>query len=133
MAWSPAIKSAFWDHWETAVLGQILARSPLEPEFGTLVAWNPAIKSPFWDHWETAVLGQILAGRLLEPAFGTLVACKPAIKRAFWDYWETAVLGQILAGSVFGAAVKGSKLVGKAPRASWLFGAGKSVRHAASE
>ena len=30
----PAIQSAFWDHWETAVLGQILAGSRLEPDFG---------------------------------------------------------------------------------------------------
>jgi len=56
-----AIKSAFWDHWETAVLGHILARSLLEPDFGTLVAWSPAIKRAFWDPWETAVFGQILA------------------------------------------------------------------------
>ena len=64
----PAIKSAFWDHWETTVLGQILAGSLLEPDFGTLAACRPAIKSAFWHHWETAVLGQILAGSLLGAA-----------------------------------------------------------------
>ena len=58
----PAIKIPFWDHWETAVLGQILAGSLLEANFGNLRALGPAIKIPFWDHWETAVLGQILAG-----------------------------------------------------------------------
>ena len=31
-----ASKRAFWDYWETAVLGQILAGSPLEPDFGNL-------------------------------------------------------------------------------------------------
>ena len=73
----PAIETPFWDHWETAVLGKILARSRLEPAFGALVAWSPAIKGAFWDHWETAVLGQILARSLLEPDFGTLVAWNP--------------------------------------------------------
>jgi hypothetical protein len=63
-AFGLAIKLAFWDHWETAVLGQILARSLLEPDFGTLAACRPAIKSAFWDHWETAFFGQILAGSL---------------------------------------------------------------------
>ena len=69
----PAIKSAFWDPWETAVLGQILARSLLEPDFGILVPWSPAIKNAFWDPWETAFLGQIMARSLLEPDFGNLV------------------------------------------------------------
>ena len=64
----PAINSAFWDQWETAVLGQILARILVELDFGTLVAWNPAIESAFWDHWETAVLSQILARRFLGAA-----------------------------------------------------------------
>ena len=53
----PAIKSAFWDYWETAVLGQILAGSLLEPDFGNLEESRPAIKSAFWDYWETAVFG----------------------------------------------------------------------------
>ena len=57
----PTIKSAFWDHWEMAVLGQILARSLLEPDSGTLAACRPAFKSAFWDHWELGRLGQILA------------------------------------------------------------------------
>ena len=73
VACKPAITSAFWDHWETAVLGQILAKSLLEPDFGTLVAWSPATKSAFWDHWKKAVLGQILVRSLLEQYFGTLV------------------------------------------------------------
>ena len=94
MACTPAIESAFWDHWETAVLGHILARGLLEPDFGTLVACQPAIESAVWDHWETTFLGQILARNLLEPHFGTLVAWSPAIKSAFWDHWETAVLGE---------------------------------------
>ena len=32
--------------------GQILAGSPLEPDFGNLGASGPAIKSAFWDHLE---------------------------------------------------------------------------------
>ena len=83
----PAIKSAFWDYWETAVFGQILAKSLLEPDFGNLEASRPAIKSAFWDDWETAVFGQILAGSLLDPDFGNLEASRPAIKSAFSDYW----------------------------------------------
>ena len=35
-AFQPAIEIAFWNLWETAVLGQILARSRLEPDLGTL-------------------------------------------------------------------------------------------------
>ena len=64
-----AIKFPFWDPWETAVLGQILARSLLEAKFWHLAAPRPAIKLPFWDPWETAVLGQILARSLLEARF----------------------------------------------------------------
>ena len=52
----------FWDHWETALLGQILADGLLEANFCRLRALGPTIKIPFWDHWETALLGQILAG-----------------------------------------------------------------------
>ena len=48
---SPAIKSAFWDHWETAVLGQILAGSLLEPNFGPLAASRPGIQNAFWDYF----------------------------------------------------------------------------------
>ena len=71
----PASKSAFCDHWTTAVFGQILAgRSLLEPDFGNLQASRPASKSAFWDYWEMGVLGQILTGSLLEPDFGTLAA-----------------------------------------------------------
>ena len=70
VACKPAIKGAFWDPGETAVLGQILTRSLLEPDFGILAACKPAIKGAFRDHWATAVLGQILAGSLLEPEFG---------------------------------------------------------------
>ena len=100
----PASKGAFWDYWETAVLGQILAGSPLEPDFGNFEASRPAIKSAFWDSWETAVL-EPKPGR--EPfgarfwQFAGLAGSPAASKRAFWDYWETetAVLGQILAGS----------------------------------
>jgi hypothetical protein len=63
------IKISFWDHWETALLGQILAEALLEANFCHLKAPGPAIKIPFWDHWETALLGQIPAGKLLEAAF----------------------------------------------------------------
>jgi hypothetical protein len=57
-ALGPAIKIPFWDPWETALLGQILAGSLLEANFGNLRALGPAIKIPFWDPWETALLGQ---------------------------------------------------------------------------
>ena len=50
-----AIEFLFWDHWETAILVQILAGRSREL---------------FWDHCETAVAGQILAGRLREVTGG---------------------------------------------------------------
>jgi len=46
-----------WDHWETALLAQILAGSLLEANFRHLRALGPAITIPFWDHWETAPFG----------------------------------------------------------------------------
>ena len=46
-----AIEFLFWDHWETAILVQILAGRSREL---------------FWDHCETAVWGQIPAGRSRE-------------------------------------------------------------------
>ena len=67
------IEFLFWDHWETAVLGQILAgrsREVTGANFCHLVAPRPPIEFLFWDHWETAVLGQILAGRSREVTEG---------------------------------------------------------------
>ena len=55
------MKIPVWDHWETALLRQILAGSRLEAAFCHLAAPRPAIEFLFWDHWETALLGQILA------------------------------------------------------------------------
>ena len=94
----PAIKIPFWDHWETALLGQILAEALLA-NFCHLKALGPAIEIPFWDHWETALLGQVLAEGLLDANFCQLKAYGPAIKIPFWDHWETALLGQISAGN----------------------------------
>ena len=97
-----AVKSAFWDHWETAVLGNILARRLLEPDFGTLAACGPAIKSAFWDHWATAVLGQILAGSLLEADFETVgqFSAPSGIigKQPFWAKSWPSLLGAALKG-----------------------------------
>ena len=67
------IEFLFWDHWETAVLGQILAgrsREVTGANFCHLAAPRPPIEFLFWDHWETAVLGQILAGRSREVTGG---------------------------------------------------------------
>ena len=41
----PAIKSAFWDHWETDRSGPKSLTSRLEPKFGKLEASRPAIKN----------------------------------------------------------------------------------------
>ena len=57
------IEFLFWDHWETAVLSQILAGRSQEvtgANFCQLAAPLPPIEFLFWDHWEKAVLGQIL-------------------------------------------------------------------------
>ena len=64
-----AIEFLFWDHWETAVLGQILAgrsREVAGANFCHLAAPQPPIEFLFCDHWDMAVLGQILAGRSRE-------------------------------------------------------------------
>ena len=69
----PAIELLFWDHWETAVLGQILAgrsREVTEANFCHLAAPRLPIEFLFWDHYKTAVLGQILAGRSREVTGG---------------------------------------------------------------
>ena len=95
----PAIKGAFWDYWETAVLGQILAGSPLEPDFGSFEASRPAIKSAFWDYWETAVFEPNPGREPFGARFWQFAGFPAASRRTFWGYWETAVLGQILAGS----------------------------------
>ena len=63
------LKYLFWDHWETAVLCQILAgrsREVTGANFCHLAAPRPPIEFLFWDHCKTAVLGQILAGRSRE-------------------------------------------------------------------
>ena len=62
-----AIEFLFWDHWETAVLGQILAgrsREVTGANFCHLAAPQPPIEFLFCDHWDMAVLGQILAGEV---------------------------------------------------------------------
>ena len=59
------LKYLFWDHWETAVLCQILAgrsREVTGANFCHLAAPRPPIEFFLWDHCKTAVLGQILAG-----------------------------------------------------------------------
>ena len=43
-AFQPAIEIAFWNLWETAVLGQILAGSRLEPDFGNLALCSRLLK-----------------------------------------------------------------------------------------
>ena len=61
-----SIEFLFWDHWETAVLVQILAGRSQEVMGANvchLAAPRPPIEFLFWDHWEKAVLGQILAWR----------------------------------------------------------------------
>ena len=68
-----AIEFLFWDHWETAILGQILAgrsREVTGANFCHLAAPRPPIEFLFWDHCKTAVLGQILAGRSREVTGG---------------------------------------------------------------
>ena len=61
-----AIEFLFWDHWETAVLGQILAGGSREQisaiwrPLGRLLNFSSGIIG------ETAVWGQILAGRSRE-------------------------------------------------------------------
>ena len=68
------IEFLFWDHWETAVLGQILAgrsREVTGAKFCHLVAPRPPIEFLFWDHWETAVVGKN-CGREVTGGYGRL-------------------------------------------------------------
>ena len=64
-ALGPAIEFRFWDHWETALSGQILARSLLEANFCYLRAFGPASKIP--------------------AAFCLCKALGPAIEFHFWE------------------------------------------------
>ena len=82
------------------VLGQILAGSLLEPNFGNLAASGPQLKPPSGTIGKRPVLGQILAGSLLEPNFGTLAASGPQLKPPSGTIGKRPVLGQILAGSL---------------------------------
>ena len=81
---------AFWYHWETAVLGQILAGNLLEPDFGHLAASRPAIKSAFWNHWETAVSGPnpgiwMPSGSFLEPSRKLVAGPSKSLLGTFWE------------------------------------------------
>ena len=96
---------------ETAVLGQSLARTLLEPDFR--LSRLAAIGFPLWDQGETPVFSHILARSLLEPACGTFAACGPATKRAFWDQGETAVFSQILAEAFWTQLLRLSRLAGR--------------------
>ena len=71
------------------ILGQILAGSLLEPNFGNLAASGPQLKRPSGTIGKRPVLGQILAGSLLGPDFGNLPA-----SRSFWN-----APGKLLANS----------------------------------
>ena len=86
----PASKRAVWDYWETAVLGQILAGSRLEPDFAICGLPGRQLNAPSGIIGKRSVWGQILAGSLLEPDFGNSEASRMALKSACWDYWETA-------------------------------------------
>ena len=82
------------------VLGQILAGTLLESEFGYLAASGLQLKTPSGTIWKRPVLGQILAGSLLEPNFGNLAASGPQLKPPSGTIGKGPVLGQIPAGSL---------------------------------
>ena len=96
-------KRAFWDYWDTAVLGQILAGSLLEPECGHLRASRRQVNAPSGTIGKRPVLGQILARSLLEPNFGNVRASRSAIKLAFWDDWGNGRFGPNPDREPFGA------------------------------
>ena len=81
-------------------MGQILAGSLLEPNFGNLAASGPQLKPPSGTIGKRPVLGQILAGSLLEPNFGNLAASGPQVKPPSGTIGKRPVLGQILAESL---------------------------------
>ena len=80
-------------HWETAVLGQILAGRPREitgghgSKFLPLAAPWPQIEFLFWDHWERAVLGQSVAGRSRE-VIGGYGRLRAATERENGEQWR---------------------------------------------
>ena len=85
------------------VLGQILAGSLLEPDFGNLAASGPASKTAFWDYWETARFGSNPGREPFGAKFWQFGGFRAAIKTAFWDYWETARFGPNPGREPFGA------------------------------
>ena len=91
-----AIDFLFWDHWETAVLGQIFSREVTEANFCYLAAPRPPIEFLFWDHWETAVLGQILPGRSREVmgGYGRLPAGTEGENGGKWRNGRKKVVGE---------------------------------------
>ena len=49
-----AIKTAFWDYWETVRFGPNPGREPFGAKFWQFGGFRAAIKTAFWDYWETA-------------------------------------------------------------------------------
>ena len=102
------LKSAFWDHWKRTVLGHILARSLLEPDFGTFVAWSPAIKKCLLGSLEKNRFGQN-PGQ--EPFWGCpegLAVCGTGFPSAFvvWDGGSCAASSSGLNERVYGTNEK---------------------------
>ena len=112
-AFRPAIGSAFWNPGETAVSGQIVARSLLETDLGNLAPFGRLLevlsgilgKRPLW---AKSSQGAFWSGNL---AFWTTPGRRLSL---FWNHWETATLTQILARTLLEADA------GNLAPSSWL-------------
>ena len=89
----PAIKTAFWNYWETARFGPNPGREPFGAGFWQFAGFWAAIKTAFWDDWETARFGPNPGREPFGAKFWPFGGFRAAIKTAFWDYWEMARFG----------------------------------------
>ena len=88
-----AIKTAFWNYWETARFGPNPGREPFGAGFWQFAGFWAAIKTAFWDDWETARFGPNPGREPFGAKFWPFGGFRAAIKTAFWDDWETARFG----------------------------------------
>ena len=98
-----AIKTAFWNYWETARFGPNPGREPFGAKFWHFGGFWAAIKTAFWDYWETARFGPNPGREPFGAKFWQFGGFRAASKTAFWDYWETARFGPNPGREPFGA------------------------------
>ena len=87
----PAIKTAFWNYWETARFGPNPGREPFGARFWQFAGFWAAIKTAFWDDWETARFDSMGQSRCFEKRHHTVVEFHWAI----WVYIDKESNGYV--------------------------------------